>query len=853
MAAALALLVILPVLASDGKITKGTGTATDPSFDVRVFDAAADFGGAPEAGDALLTAGAGSDPEDTKHPDGTLYVSNDGDAFDVILVTFVQTGETAAKTVDIEVSSGDDLTLDLATTTTDGGYQAFFAVVDAEAGGDTVVAAHGDVITLTSSEGQVITVVIDAKGPVITGTSPTDGFITDDLTITFGATITDADSGLRDDSEGSDGDGDGTEAEPLAVAGGASVDINVYTKLAADDTAGTSDRSGYATDGWAAETNGYSFSFAEAGYTAVDKYWFINATDRAGNTSRTDADDEEDDDQNYKLTVDDEDPKIGAAETGTYWDAADEEEESDAAAIKITFINEDTEDADKIDGDSVQASDFILSDDLVIDSLEVEDNIVYLLLTADLAADATPTIQMLAGVVSDKAGNLNNTDDEKASDAIKPTFTVTITGDASSRAVGEEELTVRVDSDEELDSAPIVYFVDFAATPTTEDIVVNGVEEDTMSAVTGSDTAWQETYTAAEMGVDTDGALIGFIVIGTDGTNVGTTDGWEGDGAAPVADDEMDIVKMDSKGLLGEIDSQAPTAAETLLPGDGTETEATNPFIRLAFTEDGEYTIDGPDEGDEQTKITIGDDSVKVDAHGDVTITSITLDEIDISDAVAEIDGDTFNVATSGLSLGDHTLAYTVEDAVGNEATFEFDFEVVERGEYEVSMSPGWNLVSLPGTPVNSDLDSVLPDSMKASKVLQWVNGAFEVNERGSDGTWDASGGVTELVAGAGYWIFTTAFEDIEALIPLPDPSNILPTVAVVGGWNLLGVIDLAQGDQGDSVGVPDVYLASIEALVVYSYNTQANSWTRLDNAATNMEVGSGYWVWANKAGTLVP
>ncbi|MCH8992957.1 MAG: PD40 domain-containing protein, partial [Acidobacteria bacterium] len=147
-------------------------------------------------------------------------------------------------------------------------------------------------------------------------------------------------------------------------------------------------------------------------------------------------------------------------------------------------------------------------------------------------------------------------------------------------------------------------------------------------------------------------------------------------------------------------------------------------------------------------------------------------------------------------------------------------------------MSPGWNLISLPGTPVDADLDSVLPDSMKASRVLQWVNGAFEVNERGSDGTWDASGGVTELVAGAGYWIFTTAFEDIEALIPLPDPSNILPTVAVVGGWNLLGVIDLAQASDNTVIGNADAYLASIEFSVVYSYNTQANAWTRLTNNA---------------------
>ena len=81
--------------------------------------------------------------------------------------------------------------------------------------------------------------------------------------------------------------------------------------------------------------------------------------------------------------------------------------------------------------------------------------------------------------------------------------------------------------------------------------------------------------------------------------------------------------------------------------------------------------------------------------------------------------------------------------------------------------------------------------------------------------------------------------------------------MAVVGGWNLLGVIDLAQQDQKTSVGNPDTYLASIQALVVYSYDTQANAWTRLVNnggaAKDLMRTGSGYWVWASQAGTLVP
>ena len=83
--------------------------------------------------------------------------------------------------------------------------------------------------------------------------------------------------------------------------------------------------------------------------------------------------------------------------------------------------------------------------------------------------------------------------------------------------------------------------------------------------------------------------------------------------------------------------------------------------------------------------------------------------------------------------------------------------------------------------------------------------------------------------------------------------------------WGSFGVIDLGQAKDGTGVGNPNGYMASIDFSVVYSYNTQANSWDRLANSGTCvapdappaladcMSTGSGYWVWANKAGTLVP
>ena len=36
-------------------------------------------------------------------------------------------------------------------------------------------------------------------------------------------------------------------------------------------------------------------------------------------------------------------------------------------------------------------------------------------------------------------------------------------------------------------------------------------------------------------------------------------------------------------------------------------------------------------------------------------------------------------------------------------------FEVLPRGAYEIDLRPGWNLVSFPGEPVDTAIDSVLP------------------------------------------------------------------------------------------------------------------------------------------------
>ena len=136
------------------------------------------------------------------------------------------------------------------------------------------------------------------------------------------------------------------------------------------------------------------------------------------------------------------------------------------------------------------------------------------------------------------------------------------------------------------------------------------------------------------------------------------------------------------------------------------------------------------------------------------------------------------------------------------------------------------------------------------------------------------SGTLTTIGGGWGYWVQSTAFETISALIPDVDTASELPTIPVTQGWNLLGVIDIQQESAGKApIGKAeaDDYFTSIPWRVAYSFDTRTTSWTKLapetgvvkadlpgapaGTAAVADEVlnGKGYWVWSSSVGVLVP
>ena len=535
-------------------------------------------------------------------------------------------------------------------------------------------------------------------------------------------------------------------------------------------------------------------------------------------------------------------------------------------------------------------------------------NRVYLVLASPLGDNETPEVEV-RGPIRDTAGNTNDVTTDDAFDRIGPSLTVSVSTDteASGRPLAKEEITVRVTAGEPLIRNPRLFVVQLDANGR---VAQEG--DITGSVMRNTSEAWTYTLDVEKSGDDS--GLYALVVMAEDrfdnsvyskgGKSLkGYTDGVEGKAAVvddpDTSEDEtaaavalkvgksgtsLDVAKLLAAGLLVEFDDDIAAATAEVLPMEGDlATESMNPFVELTFAEGKEYKSTGVDtyEGAARTdsganklpsgemdyeaaandNITYKDEKYAVDSHDRVTVTAATIDGADVPmSQISSLTKEKYSIALVGLSIGDHTLGYTAVDEAGNEIEEEVDFEVKERSPYEVSLRPGWNLISLPANPSDSSLDSVLPSGHPSQTVLSYQNGEWVSASRDAEtGMW--GGTLTDMTAGHGYFVQTTGFDDLSTAIPESNPTTLLPTVNVVQGWNLLGVVDAGQADPGDEAGKFDAddYFTSIEWRVAYSFNANTSRWMKLTPSTTTtpsddmVETGIGYWVWVNKAGTLVP
>ena len=294
---------------------------------------------------------------------------------------------------------------------------------------------------------------------------------------------------------------------------------------------------------------------------------------------------------------------------------------------------------------------------------------------------------------------------------------------------------------------------------------------------------------------------------------------------------------------------------------DKETTESANPFVKLTFGNEGkEYSLDG---------------FSGADSHKTVTVTEITLNGDDVMAHLNRVSSTEFSLVLRDLAVDSYDVVFTAEDDAGNELEDgEFSFKVNPREPYEIDVQPGWNLVSLPATPVDSGIADVLAGNQYISPVLGYQEGDWITAIREEDGTW--RGRLTEITGGFGYWVHARTFESVETMLSEVDPAGTLPTVPVTAGWNLLGVLDIFQnaaapadkaeppGEKDSEGNFPaanyeaDNYFSSIDWKVAYTYNTRHSLWVKATPGVTAEDAkeivnGKGYWVWSPTPNTLVP
>ena len=556
-----------------------------------------------------------------------------------------------------------------------------------------------------------------------------------------------------------------------------------------------------------------------------------------------------------------------------------------------------------------------INDDL-IDDVRTR---IYIELARELKADETPLVFLPGGGIHDLAGNTNESQDVTPRDGIAPRFTVTVTGAAQDRPVANArgEFVVDVRADEDLRRRPVVYFTDIEAeegkkadgtTGTGEYLYSTGSNVQTGGSLAEQvdDDHWAGTYTVS--GLNAFDELFGLVVYGFDyEDNIGESGGWTLPGTRetpdvgpPTPDDDLDLTEMDEAGVLLEIDRQFNDGAEpehAVTPSRrlrNDETESANPFLSINFKAEGsEYAVcptDGCGDANPEAEVS--------DSHATVDITAISLNGRNAMSMLARVSAGRFALVMNGLELGDYEIEYMAVDDAGNVGTFDFEFSVLERTPYELAVSPGWNLISFPGTPLDPSLGGVIPSGGRVSPVLAYQNGDWLTAVESADGEW--GGNLTQFEAGFGYWLFATTYTALNPVIPDPEQTSTPPSVQVEHGWNLLGVIDLFQNAAGTPPGAnggdgeADGYFGSIPWRIAYTYDTVYARWVKaVPGADTNapedadadeagyrevvtkaavtdadgnetapaetkvvtQEIlnGKGYWVWSAEPGTLVP
>lgn len=653
------------------------------------------------------------------------------------------------------------------------------------------------------------------------------------------------------------------------------------------------------------------------------------ACDKAGNCVAFDPDENDNSEALAEITVDTIAPDLTEARAGVMWDSANNEYDDSRSFIQAIFT-----DLSKLNPDTIEEDDFVVDGHTIkrvywYDDPDTEDQnwgtrfdtgsgsrayreiskTVFIELEEELLPDATPDVSVVPNGLEDEAGKEQDDDEVEADDWIAPKFEVqSITSPLETSrdnvlAGEDDKVVLTVTSDERISTTKPLVDVHYVNAP------AGCVDRAGIILRQGRDTDGDGRVEPGEARADcAESARGGTInsVISKDGTNEWTitVDKPSSTGYYNVyiyADDRSSQNNRGSEGVApadigtkffekdGDVnaddavffegDVQLPKPQVVVSGEDAGDTEPTvefkSPlFIEVDFTEPFSADCSAGDKLSNKLECTAESAEYAQDGFDAVTITRFELNGVDMTDDVKTTDNETFLVALDDVGIGDHELKIQATDVAGNELkdVLEIEFEVEERDPFTRRLNPGWNLVSLPGSPADSAIASVFGSDIEVRTVYTYnpvTPGGWQVAVRETlDDAWQ--GDLTDITAKSGYWVLSDAIQDLEVSIPRLAGGAVgastpvqPPVIPMYAGWNLIPVVDVT-GDALDTKKSINAttYLNSLDDGLdlarVLGFNTITNEWfTVIDpsdaSVTDNLQIGSAYWVFVRESASLVP
>ena len=687
-------------------------------------------------------------------------------------------------------------------------------------------AAKGDVITVSYTDAsedvtRTATLSVELGAPKVSNLTPASGTHTNDTTVVLTGDLVDAQSGVKSKTIRfylDFGDPDGP------------VEIPNKDK---------SDSGDFSNDGYNlnAITGGVQASVEvtldpPSGVTVYE--WYLSGEDNAGNPGQSDANAKKDGDNAHSLTYDKQSVTLKSADDdkanailGQWWDPTkkddsdtDEDERLiiDVTKAKNTSIRVIFDGA--LDGDSVDAGDFTV-DGATVDAADWFSSLKgsVFLTVGEKGPSATPKVEVASGGIRDAAGNANSTalTVKTARDGLAPTFTVDVAGDDTGGvAVSGDEITITVTANETLITNPTIQYGVVVKNEDDELKVALGEDDNPDLTPVGGLTFKGSDQWEGTVDVNGIGAFV-VMVMGEDTASNG--------GVSGGTDPEK------SSAILFETDNAIP--GPVLDPDHEGSVSRSDPFL----------SIDWSSEGEEYAG----------DTHKKVTLTVLTLDGEDVLDRAATSNDRSFILTTSDLALGDHKIEVNGMDESGNEldSNHKVTFTVKASPATKIELKPGMNLISFPGTPADTSINSVVTLSqVTAISTYDAATGLWLSATRDDSGM--LSGSLEQIDAQHAYWVSTTSFDPIKVDIPRQGFGNVPPAISLVEGWNLVPVV--VVGNQTVKTIAADTYFGSTSWVTAYTFDPQEGQWTKvLPGNFHDVEVGKGYWLYVEVAGVLVP